>query len=208
MKNPTALFFALLLFPLLLSAQANPVYASNRCDPALVHACQVKSQTAESSDRERAHGYLVAMEILYRKINAVEETKLDHEKRLIELKQEMAFLHAEILFTQRTEREEAANLFPGFPTLENFFSLHSLEKSWRDRYPQERAQRLSIRIAEAKKEESDLSARAQKISGEFQFLNDQYQSAREQKDVHFARVNVHIFMFNQGCYTQFCATIN
>ncbi len=162
-----------------------------RCDRNGLDVCYARCSDAATTARRLISALEPRLQALSSEMSALNESRAAHERKLEQTQSEISVLTKEINFTRGFMNKNTAPLLPGFPSLEDFFRLHPLQKNWLDRFPTERGQKLTTRLHEAKGEEGDLSARRAKIMGEFQALNSEYQSVSQQKTNLLAQASEH-----------------
>jgi hypothetical protein len=110
----------------------------------------------------------------------------------------------EIKFLSEPAELGSPEILPGFASSEDFFSLLPAERTWQERYPDERAHALNAQLSEVGAQEVECKNQLQEISTQFGTLNGQYQSLLTQQSNLFADANSHASMSDTGCYQRMC----
>jgi hypothetical protein len=178
------------------------------CNQSLVSQCIQKHQAAAALVRSwlSAHenklraieGELASLNRSLSSIFAEKSSVLSDASRL---RAELSFLRAKAI-------EAPPGLLGGKISLENFFHLHPLHRAWRERYPEERAQKLTDSLAETGKKEADLNDRATRLGTEKEKLDNDFQSVLSQKNSWLGEARGYDGMCNGGCREQLCAPRN
>ncbi|HEY8278167.1 MAG TPA: hypothetical protein VIH99_01000 [Bdellovibrionota bacterium] len=203
----TLLFFCILPPPVLADRPDKEVRPP-RCNMGFVNSCIEEYRIEAQKARAFAASLSPKVAALAAQLEPLAESRDSHQHKLSLLRSELGVLASEIRFLESPSLVESTPLLPGFPSLEDLFALHPLQKSWHEHYPQERAQKLSTRLREAKAEETDLGTRFEKISGEIERLNNEYQSVQGQWNNLMAAAERHDAMCREGCLERGCPTRN
>lgn len=114
----------------------------------------------------------------------------------------------ELEFLQAKPAEKGADVFPAQLSLEDFFRMHPLHRGWRERYPAERAEKLSGLLREIKRQESDLNTRFTETEGKKNNTNNEFQAFLAQKNNWLEKARFHDAMCNGGCREFVCSSNN
>jgi|GEM_PF-6139579 len=205
--------FMLALLPILstLQAVAEPREREAHprgCSASLVDQCVLHYRRAG----ETVRSWLAVHEL---KVRALEKETLVLQKSLSSISQEKSsiasdlfHLREELGFLRPTVAEKGSGLLGNRVSIENLFRMHPLHRGWRERYPSERAEKLSVALANASKKESDLNARIARIEAEKTRYDNEFQSAVVQKNSWLAETRQYEQMCNSGCRERVCPSGN
>jgi hypothetical protein len=175
------------------------------CDIGQVNKCQDDERAASANSR-------AAGEALAPQINAISPrvARLTTDRDQAQIRSDTAMsielmVKDEIEFLSEPAEPASPEILPGFASAEDFFSLNSSERTWQERYPDERARALNSQLSEIGAQEVECKNQLQEISTQFGTLNGQYQSLVSQQANLFADANAHENMSSTGCHQRMCA---
>lgn len=174
------------------------------CDHGQVNECVARNQAVGNERRTQARRSGARLEVLRTQTEDLAVVKARYENKRVENTAETNALNAEIEFANRAASENAAAPLEEFPSLEDFFRLHPLQKNWSDRFPTERAQKLTERVREAETERAVMERALEKITGDFASLNSELQSVTDEHNNLLAQISQHDHMCERGCQASIC----
>jgi hypothetical protein len=174
------------------------------CSQGAVQACVAEHWAGAAAAEAQALSYLPVLADLSAKLAAARAER-DAKKAQVDLAQsELDLLSAEIGFSKASSPPGAAEIFPGFPSPESFFSLRPLDKLWLGRYPADRVGYLEGRFNKATEEKAELDDSLDKFTKNFTKVSSDFTSAKKERDDLLAVANQHGAMCRGGCHDLLC----
>lgn len=176
------------------------------CSLGAVQACVEENQLAGNELRTAVAGIDIQLGAASAHLEELRRERDDQGAVLAALSAEATDLSSEISFLAAPPPEPSGEILLNFPTLEEFFGLTRLERQWQERYPGERAGKLSDRLRERKTAESSLKPSYDAVAEQFQQLSNQIASWGGERSHLVTEVGQHAVMCNGGCHDQVCGT--
>ncbi len=174
------------------------------CNYGAVNECVARNQSVRDERRRSAEQTLPRVQALARQTEDLTRVRDKLAQQMAVNESEMSSLREEIEFGTRSREENSTLPFENFPSLESFFSLHPLQKSWSDRYPEERKQKLTVRLQEITREQARWKKDSDEFAGSFARLHSELQSVTNDYNNLVAQVGQHDAMCNGGCARSIC----
>ncbi len=178
-----------------------------RCDHNVVNACIASERAAATFKRNQLVNLEPTVVALRAKLEEYGKnlSHLGKEKGAFLIEQSM--LGAELEFLRAPAPVKGGDVIASL-SLEDFVRMPLLHRSWRERYPEERAERLSALVDDNAKRESDLSVRIAQIEADWRKVNNEFQSALARKNTWLDEIRSHDAMCSSGCREQLCPSGN
>lgn len=174
------------------------------CSYSLVDQCVLHYRRATETVRSWLLEHEPKVKALEKELQVLNKNLSSISLEKNSIASEQAQLRAELQFLRSPSPEQTRGLLGDQISLENLFRMHPLHRGWRERYPEERAERLSVTLGENTKTEIDLNARIARIEAEKAKRDNEFQSVLVQKNSWLAEARGHEQMCNSGCRERVC----
>jgi hypothetical protein len=174
------------------------------CDAGRVLACVAHEQQAFNVDNGAAAAYnaqIAELDLQLPEAKLASDDAEAEEKKFVE---EETALSSEIEFLAAPAAPTAKEIFPGFPPVEDFFGLTSLEKSWGGQYSAPLRQKLIEVLNSAKELHAAAHPNNQLAIAKFSDLTKQRTQFVDARNAAMYRVAQHVHMLNGGCHDVTC----
>lgn len=174
------------------------------CDRAAVAACRARERAASDQAGNEIRTLDAQIDAYWTDINPVKNALEGQKKKLAAIAEEMTALSTEIAFAATPDGAPVKEIFPDFPSVEELFQIHPVQRQWLDHYPLARAAALGERLTTAKAEEKTLAGEQGVISQKYDALYAQLTSCRARREQLVAEVYAHERAYQSGCAEQIC----
>lgn len=175
-----------------------------QCNQGKAFACRDAHRAAEDQARLQASSMNPEIQSTQARLEKISALQTELRIKNSQLLSEKNLLSAELAFCGNSENQRRSKILGEFPDLEDFFFIHPLQKKWAERYPSERAVKLSTRLNEVKTEELESITKLDRISSNFHDLSAHLEALNSRKSKFLEEAAQHESMWKGGCIDEFC----
>lgn len=200
--------------PLLLALLASSAMARPRdidtdrapaCNQGAVQSCVQRHSEARALVQSWLNANEAVLSEQAERVASMKKNLIPLEARQSSVSAGIRSLEAEHAHLRQGETEARAKaLLGGKVSVEDYFRLHPLHRSWGERYPSERLRKLTEVMEKQREHLSEVKGRIEKVLPNLNAASSQYQSALARKNSWLAELHQHDGMCREGCKNELC----